>query len=710
MFHRGMLVLLALGLFGILQTSGAWITLGWLKYLLYLVPLAGLVVWLQRKGPGVADDATALWQLAILLGVLFGYLYSSATKDFYYFFATHDDQTAKLREYRGLLKDLAIGMVVLAPLFLYRKMPWWKWTLPVILLVSIYLAGDALFAATGGEPIYRDDHPSFIQRFTIFGQTFPQILYYDPAWNAGRSTAYVVVCGALVPGILYWPFWAFGDVSQVYTPILFFHFCVAIPLFGLVAARLIGGSWTASWASAILVFASTRYFLLWMLHYGTIGFSFAIPFLLIASACIYRILWMDKREWWIGILLVLSSVGFLAWPAAVLMGVPLAVAMALSWRRLDKGKLIYLGICAVCIALLLLPILNAVLNHTAAAQLASLPQDHLSLQSVFIEGWGQLVQRLRNGNPLTLFLGILGVFFLRQPAGLRLFFGTIIIGFLLEISFIGQLRPESELKRTAVPLFLMAAIPAGIWIDHLFRERQKLASVLQAMVLMLLLLGALNMPSFYSGKRLERFSKAQPYISEFADWAREHVPDQGRLLFAGPTRHAYSGAHVALFPILTGKEMMAVDFYSFSEKLVNYTYPPLPWRNTTGGTYEWLQLFGVSHVVAYEERELKFYRRTPQMFKPVFEFGTDRIFYVFEVVHDDKDRFFQGEGTVDSAINKLVVKTSDEDVVIKYLWNDGLKADGDAELYPVDVAEGIQFIGIHTGGRKEINLSYHVWK
>jgi hypothetical protein len=57
-----------------------------------------------------------------------------------------------------------------------------------------------------------------------------------------------------------------------------------------------------------------------------------------------------------------------------------------------------------------------------------------------------------------------------------------------------------------------------------------------------------------------------------------------------------------------------------------------------------------------------------------------------------------------------VVKTSDEDVVIKYLWNDGLKADGDAELYPVDVAEGIQFIGIHTGGRKEINLSYHVWK
>lgn len=697
-------------LFAVLQTGGAWIVTDWLKYLFPLVPVAGLVFWLRRKHPGEATDVRSLQVLSIMLGVLLLYLYSSAAQDFYYFFAQHDDRSVKLRKYRDTLELLSIGLLVLTPLFLYRRTHWWKWTLPVILLVAVYLSGDALFSATDGTLIYRDDHPSFVQRFWIFGQTFPQILYYDPAWNGGSSKAYMVVSGCLVPGILYWPFWAFGEVGQFYTPILFFHFCIVVPLFGLAAVRLVGGSWTAGWASAILVFASTRYFMLWMLHYGTIGFSFAIPFLLLASACLYRLLWLDKREWWTGVLLVLSSAAFLAWPASILMGVPVAVAVMLSWRRLDRAKLVYLGICVVCIALLMLPVLNAVLNHTDAARLMSMSDSAINWQDVVVAGWGQLMDRLRNGNPLILFLGVLGVFFLRRPAGFRLFFGTIILGFLLEIGFIGQVLPASELKRTAVPLFLVGALPAGFWIDRLFREQAKPAAALQGMVLMFLLLSALNMPSFYSGERLEKFRDAKPYLATFTEWARKNVPDQGRLLFAGPTRHAYSGGHVALLPVLTGKEMMAVDFYSFSEKLVNYTYPPTPWRNTTLGTYEWLKLFGVSHVVVYDERELKFYRRTPAMFIPVFTFGTERTFHVFEVVHDDKDRFSKGTGSVHSGINRLTVKTTDEEVVIKYHWVDGLRAEGGVAIYPVEVAEGIRFIGIRTGGAEEIELRYRLWR
>ena len=85
-------------LFTVLQTGGAWIVTDWLKYLLPLVPVVGLVFWLRRRYPGEATDLRSLQGLAIMLGVLLLYLYSSAARDSYYFFAQPDDRSAKLRK------------------------------------------------------------------------------------------------------------------------------------------------------------------------------------------------------------------------------------------------------------------------------------------------------------------------------------------------------------------------------------------------------------------------------------------------------------------------------------------------------------------------------------------------------------------------------------------------------------------------------------
>ena len=52
----------------------------------------------------------------------------------------------------------------------------------------------------------------------------------------------------------------------------------------------------------------------------------------------------------------------------------------------------------------------------------------------------------------------------------------------------------------------------------------------------------------------------------------------GSSLFAGETVHGYGGGHVAVLAYLTGRQMMACDYYAFSPDLVEYNYPPREWR------------------------------------------------------------------------------------------------------------------------------------
>lgn len=42
-----------------------------------------------------------------------------------------------------------------------------------------------------------------------------------------------------------------------------------LPGAALVSVRLVNGSWTAAFSAALLVLGVSRYFFLWLLHYGT---------------------------------------------------------------------------------------------------------------------------------------------------------------------------------------------------------------------------------------------------------------------------------------------------------------------------------------------------------------------------------------------------------------------------------------------------------
>lgn len=47
-------------------------------------------------------------------------------------------------------------------------------------------------------------------RLHAFRETFPQIIYYNPLWNAGQVAPYSLACGIIQVDWLLWPLWYFG--------------------------------------------------------------------------------------------------------------------------------------------------------------------------------------------------------------------------------------------------------------------------------------------------------------------------------------------------------------------------------------------------------------------------------------------------------------------------------------------------------------------
>ena len=57
-----------------------------------------------------------------------------------------------------------------------------------------------LLSTTGGEALYRTDHPSFMFRLFEFTRTFPQLVNYNPYWNGGTEHFVGVTSGIAGPG------------------------------------------------------------------------------------------------------------------------------------------------------------------------------------------------------------------------------------------------------------------------------------------------------------------------------------------------------------------------------------------------------------------------------------------------------------------------------------------------------------------------------
>jgi hypothetical protein len=694
------------------HTRGPLVHVEWLPSLLWLGPAILMAAWWRRfrgpaaDSPGVPEE---VYPALALLFFLVLYLYSSATADrWFYFLNWFQGAGLRSRLFGSLPAQFMMWTALLTPLFLVgTKRPW-------LVLLSVLILCQAaslyyLLSVSGGEALYRDDHPSFMLRLWVFAKTFPGLIYYNPLWNGGRAASYLVASGTTSLGALLWPVWKFGSISQVYTPALGLLFIVVIPGVAAASLRVIGGSGTASMAAAVLALGISQHFFLWVLHYGTVGATTASAFIMLASACLYRILWRDHKELWVSLLLVLSAFLFLSWPAHVLLLSPVFFGILASGRQWTGGKMLVLVLCAAALAALCVPLVMIILRY---ADLGGFAQAHLEPFDAVLalkKGWRTFRSHLVQSHPLLLFLGLGGVWFLKRP-GIRSFYGVTMVALALVAGWGEGWKPQFQLKRAGIPLFFLAVTPAGLWLGWFLENRTVWLAPVRAALVVLLLLGGLNVAEIYGNGGRARYRTINAETRDLIEWIKDETPPDGRILFAGPTVHAYGGGHVAFLPVLAGREMMASDYYHFSTKTTEYEYPPRSFRRPDARVYEFMELYNVTHIVTYHGRWMKFFRKYPDQYEEVRNFGVKRKKSIFKVTRTPS-WFLRGSGTVESDINLLRVHADapDRELVLKYHWVEGLTADGPVELRPHEVEENVTFIAVHPRGTEDFSIRFRKW-
>jgi hypothetical protein len=194
-------------------------------------------------------------------------------------------------------------------------------------------------------------------------------------------------------------------------------------------------------------------------------------------------------------------------------------------------------------------------------------------------------------------------------------------------------------------------------------------------------------------------------MSELLDLIADEKDVEGRILFTGSTVHRYGFGHVAYLPVLTGREMMACDYYHFSTKLVEYNYPPVYWRKREGGMEEFLPLYNVSHVLVHKRNWHRWAGEHPELLTRIGGVAPERPIELYRV-NQRSTWFLQGRGTVHADAREIRVELEDPDAeaVIKYNFDERLKVSSPAELFAFDSSKHTRFIGIRPNGASSVTI------
>ena len=223
------------------------------------------------------------------------------------------------------------------------------------------------------------------------------------------------------------------------------------------------------------------------------------------------------------------------------------------------------------------------------------------------------------------------------------------------------------------------------------------------------------MAALYGGEGYAPYKSIPPVITSFAEAVRREVPPNGRLLFYGRTVHSFGGGHVAYLPLLTGREMMACDYYHFPPKMVEYDYPPQPWRKTAEGIAEFMRLHGATHLATTIRHRADFIRKSGLFTEiPVASDKKFDIYHIslFALKGATGGRIHSGDATLgaevpDVSFNHLrVYRGVGRETILRYNWNPYLTAGDDAVLEPVEVAPGVNFIRVRFTGNDAAVIRY----
>ncbi len=588
------------------------------------------------------------------------------------------------------------------------------------LLAALLVAGQVACAVlllrhTGCSAPYSDDHPSFLFRLAEFFGSFPWRENYVPHWNAGVVNSVITSSGVAGYAFLGAPLWLLTQPHLAAPYAMILAFVVFVPWLTVGAFRAAGLGWTGALAGGLLMLCGSRLFFIWMLHFGTVGASLSGAMLPAALAFLYAAI--HRRPAPRGVFAGLFAALFLMgqWPPMLLLGLPLGLLVSTAWRRWRRppvcGRLLVTGL--LVIAALLPTAAGALLGRTVMEHVLETAPEQGSLAGRLWASFRSLAPGLlMDVNPLVLAAGAAGMWIMPWKR-LRLWVLAVMLFLALVFTAGPVCLPNMQLERMAIMAAGLLVLPAAAWLRRALDTPAPRLAAVRAAILALLVCSLANVARYYAGRTPAAYTGIRPCIRELASWVRANVPDDGRLLFAGPVVHAYGRGHIAYLPLLAGREMMAADYYGFPAGMVEPGYPPEPFRGRPGGMERFMRLHGVTHVITFRENYLAHFRAHPADYEEVAVFREPRekrnnIYVVFKV-RESGGRFREGAGEVHAGFNRLAVSLDNPHApraVIAYNWDDRLSAAPPARIEPVEVEPGVSFIGIRPNGARKIDIRY----
>ena len=585
-----------------------------------------------------------------------------------------------------------------------------------------WLARTAWRTLDGSIP-WGFDHPSFMFRLKEFGELFPFALGgYNPWWNAGTEHFVGVTSGAHGFGILILPLLKIWEPHQFYGAALIFWFVFGFPWLGVVAVRMAGAGRAGSLCAGLLMCGASRSVFMWMWHFGTVGAMTSAMMALPVVALSYRLAVLNRGGWGTALALGLAAWVMCLWTPGVFIGGGLALSWFWNMRRWTwRVNLRLLAAGALALVLLtpwfwttLFPCRNVV-EYVGTA----MPRPEWRVMA--IDGAHRLMTSLQEMHPVIVVFGVLGAL-VAAPRELRRWMLPVFVILGAIAGWSREIKPLAQLERMAIPLAVAAVFPAALLGGRLLgddetgmtgpRWRAGIRAVAQGLVLATFLMGFRAIRIHYANEGPAPMRTLSPEMADFSEWIRTEVPPAGRLAFAGRAVHVFGGGNIAYLPVLTGREMMADDYYGFPRGTIEYNYPPGAYRHDVDRYAFFGQVYGVSHWVAVRPEAQEFLAGHPEQFERVktLKLGNYSV-EIFRVkASGGLSRFWEGAGTVAAHENHLEVFSADpaaERVVIRYNWRDGLvcRTPG-ATIDPYAVDENIRFIAVHPGGNARVEIGY----
>ena len=596
----------------------------------------------------------------------------------------------------------------------------WPWALGALLLIGQLACARAAWSVVGGQVPWGFDHPSFMFRLKEFGALFPSALGgYNPWWNAGTEHFVGVTSGAHGYGLLLLPLLKFWEPHVFYGAAFVFWFVFGFPWLAVASARAAGLGRAGALCAGILACGASRGVFLWAWHFGTVGAMTSALMALPTAALGYRLAVRGRGG--AGTALAL---GLCAWLTCLWTpGVFICAGLALGWlwnfrawtwranRWLFAAGALALALLAPWFWTTWFPCRNVV-------DYVGMELERPAWTAMLAGGATRLVRSVEEIHPVVAILGLLGAV-VAAPPDLRRW---ILPALLLLAGIAGwsrELKPLSQLDRMAIPLALVAALPAAALCDRLFgadvppgRGRRWTWAIAQGLVLATLLLGFRSVRMHYANLKPGALRTLPESMRGLTDWIRGHVPEDGRLGFAGRAVHFYGGGNIAYLPVLTHREMMADDYYGFPRGTIEYNYPPNFYRRSLDGFLFFSRAYGITHWIATAAEPFEFMESHPDHFEPVHALpvlGRDvRIYRLTDP--GPGTRFYEGAGRVAARENRLEVFPADpaaERVVLRYNWRAGLvcRTPG-AAIEPFAVDGNLRFIAVKPGGNARVEIGY----